>query len=91
MPEDRWITAREATELTARLARLYGKVGERTPARDLNDLFNFGLVQKDKRLYRARRGVIRAFIPPTWEASQKALLDEMANTAPTDDPTLFDD
>jgi Fic family protein len=66
MPRDRWITAKEATDLNTRLARLYAKVGDRTPTRDLNDLSKLGLVRKDGRRYRARRSVIQAFIPPTW-------------------------
>lgn len=70
MPEGRWITAKEATDLNTTLARFYTRVGERTPTRDLNDLTKLGLVEKDKRRYRARRSVIQAFIPPTWEAPQ---------------------
>lgn len=92
MPENVWITARDAIELTPRLARLYAKVGERTPTRDLNDLMRTGLVRKDKRRYRAERNVIRAFIPPIWEVPETtaplSLLDDLA---PADDPTLFDD
>jgi Fic family protein len=93
MPQDRWITAKEATEVTTRLARLYAKVGERTPTRDLNDLWKLGLVAKDARRYRARRGVIQAFIPPTWEAPQAPSLENLlAELPPTGDGlTLFDD
>jgi Fic family protein len=69
MPQGRWITAKDATDLSTRLARLYAKVGERTPTRDLNDLWKLGLVAKDARRYQARRGVIQAFIPPTWTHS----------------------
>ncbi|NKS56142.1 Fic family protein [Rhodococcus hoagii] len=92
MPENVWISAREATELTTRLAKLYAKVGERTPTRDLNDLVRVGLVRKHGRRYRAARNVIRAFIPPTWEAPDPSaplstLMDEIA---PPDEPTLFD-
>jgi hypothetical protein len=93
MPEVRWIASKEATELTPRLARLYAKVGERTPTRDLNDLWKLNLVRKDKRRYQAKRGVIRAFIPPTWEAPQKlSLEDVLAERPPIDEgPALFDD
>lgn len=43
----------------------YAVCGERTPARDMNDLAKMGLVEKlSKRTYRARREVIEAFIPP---------------------------
>jgi Fic family protein len=93
MPEDRWITAKEATDLTTRLARQYAKVGDRTPTRDLNDLSKLGLALKDKRRYRAQRGVIQAFIPPTWEAPQTPSLEELiAELPPGEDagPTLFD-
>ena len=92
MPDGEWITARQGTQLTTRLAGLYAKVGERTPARDLNDLVKMGLVDKDGRRHRARRGVIRAFIPPTWEAPHTATLNEaLADIAPPDEPTLFDE
>lgn len=64
MPHDRDITPEEATELTTRLAKLYGRAGERTPARDLNDLNRIGLVYKTGRRYRGRRDVVEAFIPP---------------------------
>lgn len=77
MPRDRWITAKEATDLNTRLARLYAKVGDRTPTRDLNDLSKLGLVLKDGRRYRARRSVIQAFIPPTWEAPQTPTFEEL--------------
>lgn len=93
MPEDRWIAAKDATELTPRLARLYTKVGERTPTRDLNDLWKLDLVQKEKRRYRARRSVIQAFIPPIWETPQSPSLEDLlAELPPTDEgPTLFGD
>ncbi len=65
LPADRWITPEEATELTPGLARLYALAGDRTPARDLNDLGKMGLAEKDKRHYRARRSVIEAFLAPT--------------------------
>jgi hypothetical protein len=63
----KWITANEATELTPAIAKKYGGGGPRMPARDLNDLVKMGLVEKRGRQYRARRSVIEAFIPPTWE------------------------
>lgn len=93
MPEDRWITAKEATDLNTQLARLYARVGERTPTRDLNDLTKLDLVIKAGRKYLAKRGVIQAFIPPTWEAppTPPLLEDFLADTPPTPDPTLFDE
>ena len=62
-----WTTAEEATELTPQIAKKYGSAGPRIPARDLNDLVKMNLVQKRGRHYRARRSIIEAFIPPTWE------------------------
>lgn len=94
MPEGRWITAKEATDLNTTLARLYAKMGDRTPTRDLNDLWKLELVLKDKRRYRVRRNVIQAFIPPTWEAPQMPSFEELlAELPPGEDhgPTLFDD
>lgn len=93
MPEDRWITAKDATDLNTRLARLYAKVGDRTPTRDLNDLTKLGLVLKDGRRYRVRRSIIQAFIPPTWEAPQTPSFEELLDDLPPVDhgPTLFDE
>ncbi|MEW1882176.1 Fic family protein [Rhodococcus sp. NPDC080181] len=93
MPEERWITAKEATDLNTQLARLYARVGERTPTRDLNDLTRLDLVIKVGRKYRAKRGVIQAFIPPTWEApATPPLMEELlADTPPNPEPTLFDE
>lgn len=91
IPDDRWITSRDVDDLTTRLARRYALVGDRTPARDLNDLWKMKLVQKNGRRYRARRSVIKAFIPPKWEAPVPAArLDEaLAQAVPTEHPTLF--
>jgi Fic family protein len=92
MPDDRWIAAKDATDLNTRLARHYAKVGERTPTRDLNDLWKLGLAEKAGRRYRARRSVIQAFIPPIWESPQPLSLEELVSVAPDRDegPTLFD-
>ncbi|MGA9376675.1 MAG: Fic family protein [Mycobacterium sp.] len=93
MPEGKWITSKDATDLNTTLARFYTKVGDRTPTRDLNDLTKLGLAEKDKRRYRARRSVIQAFIPPTWEAPQLPSMEDLqAELPPIDDGlTLFDD
>lgn len=93
MPDDRWIIAKAATDLNTRLARLYAKVGDRTPTRDLNDLTKLGLVLKDGRRYRARRSIIRAFIPPTWEEPLTPSFEELLADLPLADygPTLFDE
>ena len=65
LPEGRLVTPEEITELTPRLAKKYATCGERTPARDLNDLVRLGLVEKiNRRHYRARREIIEAFLPP---------------------------
>lgn len=68
MPSDVTVTPEKATELTTSLAKKYGATGDRTPARDLNDLVKMGLVMKVRpRRYRARRELIRAFLPPVAE------------------------
>lgn len=58
-------TPEEVTELTTGLARKYAKCGERTPARDMNELVRLDLVTKTgPRRYRVLREKIEAFIPP---------------------------
>jgi len=93
MPEGKWITAKDATDLNTTLARFYTKVGERTPTRDLNDLTKLGLAMKDKRRYRVRRSVIQAFIAPTWEAPQPPSMEDLLAELPPKDEglTLFDE
>ncbi|MEV0109349.1 Fic family protein [Nocardia sp. NPDC050799] len=67
LPGDRWVSRQEATELSIRLAKKYAQCGDRTPARDLNDLCKMGLARRSgPGRYRANRKVIEAFIPPTW-------------------------
>ena len=61
-------TPEQITELTTGLAKKYAKCGERTPARDMNELVKLGLVVKvSKRNYRVLRERIEAFIPPVSE------------------------
>ncbi|KXO97756.1 Fic family protein [Tsukamurella pseudospumae] len=92
MPSGAWMTSKEATQLTPALAGQYALCGERTPTRDLNDLEKMRLVDRNKRRYRARRSVIEAFIPPTWEAPHTVSADDaLADAAPEDEPTLFDE
>ncbi|SRR6266498_339396 len=58
-------TPEMVTELTTGLAKKYATCGERTPARDMNDLVKMGLVKKlAYRQYRVLREIIEAFIPP---------------------------
>jgi Fic family protein len=58
------VTKDEATDLTASLARKYARAGDRTPARDLNDLVGMGLARRaGNRRYETTRDTIRAFIP----------------------------
>lgn len=64
MTEYEWITPDQATRLTTELAFRYGKAGERTPARDLNDLHKMGIVEKSGRRYRARREIVESLQPP---------------------------
>lgn len=66
LSQDQVVTPEGLTELTPSLARKYARGGERTPARDLNDLVKMGLAVKvGRRGYRAVRERIEAFIPPT--------------------------
>jgi hypothetical protein len=61
------ITPETVTDLSTSLARDYALSGERTPARDLNDLVKLGLFKKiGYRRFVANREIIEAFIPPTW-------------------------
>jgi Fic family protein len=72
LPVDKAVTTAETVVLTTELARKYAQNGDRTPARDLNDLVKMGLVERvGARKYRARREVIKAFLPPV--APQAAL------------------
>jgi Fic family protein len=65
MDPSRTYTPEQITELNSRLIRLYGQNGERTPARDMNELVKMGLVERvGRREYRALRRIIQAFIPP---------------------------
>ena len=65
LPQGVEVTPEQVTDLSTSLARKYARCGERTPARDMNDLAKLGLVEKvGKRAYHARRDVIQAFIPP---------------------------
>jgi Fic family protein len=50
--------------LTPKVAALYAAAGPRTLSRDLNHLVSLGLIQKIGRTYRARSGVVLAFLPP---------------------------
>lgn len=65
LPAGEQITPEQVTDLSTSLARKYALCGERTPARDMNELAKMGLAQKiGKRTYRPNREVIQAFIPP---------------------------
>ena len=65
LPSDRAVTPTDIVVLTPELARRYAKCGERTPARDLNDLVKMGLAARQgRRSYFARRDIIEAFVPP---------------------------
>lgn len=92
MPEGKWVSPKEATDLNTTLARSYAKMGDRTPTRDLNDLEKLGLAEKNGRRYRVNRSVIQAFIPPIWEAPEAQSFEDALADVPRDDdgPTLFD-
>ena len=64
MPPDVWLTPEQVTMQTPSLAKRYGACGDRTPARDMNQLTQLELFLKQGRRYRVRREIIEAFIPP---------------------------
>lgn len=64
MRPDRFYTPKQVTELTTGLARKYALCGERTPARDMNELVKLKLVARGGRQYLVLRNIIEAFIPP---------------------------
>jgi len=68
MPPDLFLTRDQVIVLSPKIAAAYAVTGERTPARDLNDLVRMGLLEKKGRGYRARVEVIQAFISPVASA-----------------------
>jgi hypothetical protein len=65
LPPGESLSPEQVTDLNTNIARLYAQCGERTPARDMNDLEKMGLVSKTaSRHYRVKRELIEAFIPP---------------------------
>jgi Fic family protein len=71
MPHDRYLSRDEVTRLTPEIAARYAVAGDRTPARDLNDLTKMGLLEKDGKRYRARMEQILAFISPVAASAPK--------------------
>ena len=82
------VTPEEATELNTKLAKLYAQAGERTPARDLNDLSKLGLVVKvGARKYRSNASIMEAFIPTVaWEPGADG---QKSHPTPSDQQSLF--
>lgn len=65
MPAEVWLSPEDVTDINPPIARAYARCGERTPARDLNDLVKMGLVERrGRRSYRVRREIIEGFLPP---------------------------
>lgn len=65
LPEGKTVTPDDTIVLTTDLARRYAICGERTPARDLNDLVKMGLATKvGHRKYRGNQWIVKAFMPP---------------------------
>lgn len=65
LPSDDAVTPTQIQDLSVELARLYAQCGERTPARDLNDLVKLGLAEKaGARKYRGKQEVVKALMPP---------------------------
>ena len=65
------------------LLRRYATCGERSRARDLDDLAKTGLVERlDKRLYRARAETVQAFTRPWRGASRQSMTLKPVPAAP---------
>jgi molybdopterin converting factor small subunit len=65
METGRRYTPEQVTELTPSLAKKYAQLGDRAPARDMNELVKMNLVERvARRHYTVRRNAIEAFIPP---------------------------
>jgi Fic family protein len=64
LPGNRYLRKDEIIELNTRIAREYARCGERTPARDLNELHRLGLVERQGRTFRSKKEIILAFRPP---------------------------
>jgi hypothetical protein len=73
--------------------RLYAKVGEKTPTRDLNDPWKLNLVQKDNGATERSAASSRRLSRRSGRRQQKlSLEDGLAERPPIDEgPTLFDD
>jgi predicted transcriptional regulator len=63
MPIDSAFSADEITMLTPRLAKKYAKVTKVTVLRDLKELQELNLIDKEKRKYKAKIGVLKALMP----------------------------
>ena len=64
IPDDRgWVRSSEIPELSPRLAREYSSKTPKTLSRDINAVVDMGLVERDGRKVRARKGMILAFLP----------------------------
>jgi len=61
LPEDGWLTYKQIQALTPQLAQLYAAVGQRTCARDMDDLVSRGLVRKQKATFSSAVGIIDVF------------------------------
>jgi Fic family protein len=90
MPSDRFITTEELVMLTPPIAADYARTGERTPARDLNDLVRMGLLEKKGRSYRARLELIQAFSSPVAPSPEEAPASGPATEPPSATPSLLD-
>lgn len=58
-----WVTRSDIPELSPRLAREYSSKTDKTLSRDINAVVDMGLIERDGRKVRAKKGMILAFLP----------------------------
>lgn len=75
MPTTAYVSRDEVEVLSPQIAAGYAVAGERTLARDLNDLIKMGLLDKKGRGYRAPMEIIQAFMPPVAEPPERLFPD----------------
>ena len=69
MPPGREVPKNEVPMLTPELAALYATKGPRTLSRDLNRLWEAGLVRRRRNGWLANQSMIEAFLPPVAEGN----------------------
>lgn len=67
-----WINRNDIPEISARLAREYSKRTIKTLSRDISAVAEMGLIERDGKKVRARKGMILAFLPARAVAAEEA-------------------